>query len=81
LISHVENLIKEIGKEILKGNVKIEPCKRGKQISCEYCDYQSICQFDTLLEDNRYRNIKKMETEEVLKKIRSREGDNADEMD
>lgn len=81
LISHVENLIKEIGKEILKGNVKIEPCKRGKQISCEYCDYLSICQFDTLLEDNRYRNIKKMETEEVLEKIRSREEDNADEMD
>lgn len=80
LINHVQNLIKEIGKEILKGNVKIEPCKKGKQVSCEYCSYQAICQFDTLFEDNRYRNIKELKPEEVLEKIKPRKED-VDEMD
>ncbi|NLM03418.1 MAG: helicase-exonuclease AddAB subunit AddB [Clostridiales bacterium] len=81
LIDHVESLIKEIGKEILKGNIKIEPCKKGQQISCKYCDYQSICQFDTLLEDNKYKNIQELNRDEVLKRIKSGEGDNIDEMD
>jgi len=70
LIKHVRNLIIEIAVEILKGNIKIEPCKIGNRVSCEYCQYISICQFDTRFENNRYRNIKKLTNEEVIEKIR-----------
>lgn len=69
LIKHVRNLIAEIAIEILKGNIKIEPCKIGDFTSCKYCQYISICQFDTKFENNSYRNIKKLTNEEVLEKI------------
>lgn len=80
LINHIKNLIKEIAKEMLKGNVKIQPCKKGKQISCQYCDYLAICQFDSVFEDNKYRVIKELKPEEVLEKIR-KEGDVNEELD
>ncbi|SET07332.1 DNA helicase/exodeoxyribonuclease V, subunit B [Natronincola peptidivorans] len=82
IIKHVRSLIKEIGKEILKGNVKIEPCKKGKQVSCQYCSYQSICQFDNVFDDNKYKIIKELKPEEVLEKIKEgKEGDGNEGMD
>lgn len=69
LIKHVRNLIAEIAIEILKGNIKIEPCKIGDFTSCKYCQYITICQFDTKFESNSYRNIKKLTNEEVIEKI------------
>jgi ATP-dependent helicase/nuclease subunit B len=70
LIVHVRNLIKEIGKEILKGNVKIEPCKKGKHISCRYCPFLAICQFDGAFQDNKVKYINELKPEEVLEKIK-----------
>ncbi|AKL96785.1 ATP-dependent helicase/deoxyribonuclease subunit B [Clostridium aceticum] len=70
LMIHVKNIMKEIGKEILKGNIEIQPCKNGKQVSCQYCDYGGICQFDTVFRDNHYKNIKALTSEEVLEKLR-----------
>ncbi|MCC5912181.1 MAG: helicase-exonuclease AddAB subunit AddB [Clostridiaceae bacterium] len=72
LINHVKGLIKEIAKEIVKGNIKIEPYKKKKQTSCEYCSYKAICQFDAVFEENKYRNIKELKDEEVLDKIKRR---------
>lgn len=74
LIKHVKGLVSEIVEEILKGRIKIEPCKTDKYISCQYCEYSTICQFETVFENNRYRNIKKLKDEEVLSKIREHLG-------
>lgn len=70
LLDHVRRLIKEIGEEILKGNVKIEPFKKGKRTSCKYCQYTSICQFDNSFYENQYRNVKELTNKEVLEKIK-----------
>ncbi|WIF95357.1 helicase-exonuclease AddAB subunit AddB [Caminicella sporogenes] len=70
LIKHVRNLIIEIAGEILKGNIKIEPCKIDNRIYCEYCEYACICQFDKNFDNNNYRIIRKLSDEEVIKKIR-----------
>ena len=69
LIRHVKNLIVEIGGEILKGNIKIEPCKVENHVSCTYCPYKAICQFDRNFTNNNYRVIRKLRDEEVIKKI------------
>ncbi|MEW9121254.1 MAG: helicase-exonuclease AddAB subunit AddB [Thermotaleaceae bacterium] len=66
LLVHVQKLIEEISKEMMKGNIRIEPCKNGKQTACAFCQYRGICQFDNLLENNDYRNIKKMKNEEIM---------------
>jgi len=42
----IEKILKEIGKEIVKGVVKIEPKKCNGKFACEYCDYLSICRKD-----------------------------------
>lgn len=73
LIRHVRNLVIEIAGEILKGNIKIEPCKVDNNISCTYCGYQAICQFDKNFENNTYKVIRKLRDDEVLKKIESDE--------
>ncbi|AFS78915.1 ATP-dependent helicase/deoxyribonuclease, subunit B [Gottschalkia acidurici 9a] len=72
LITHVKSLVGDIATEILKGKIKIEPCKNGNQVSCEYCEFDSICQFDTNFEDNEYNVLKKLKNEEVLKKVKQK---------
>lgn len=70
LISHIRNLIREIGREILKGNINIEPHKQGKETSCKYCEYLAICQFDNIFQGNTYRLIKELKAHEVLERLR-----------
>ncbi len=74
LIKHVKGLISEIAEEILKGKIKIEPCKTDKYTSCTYCEFLSICQFETSFEDNKYKNIKKLKDEDVLLKVMEKIG-------
>ncbi|WP_432666128.1 helicase-exonuclease AddAB subunit AddB [Wukongibacter baidiensis] len=78
LIKHVRNLVIEIGGEILKGNIKIEPCKIENNVSCTYCGYNAICQFDKNFENNNYRVIRKLKDDEVIKKIKSEDGGEKD---
>ncbi|SCY50143.1 helicase-exonuclease AddAB subunit AddB [Alkaliphilus peptidifermentans] len=75
---HIRNLIKDIAGEITKGNVKIEPCKKGNMVSCKYCQYLSICQFDRLIDDNQYRVIKELKQEEIIGKIAAKKEGDAD---
>lgn len=44
---NVRNILKDIGKEIVKGNVKIKP---NKDITgtCDYCSYSSVCRKNIL---------------------------------
>ncbi len=74
LIKHVKGLISEIAEEILKGKIKIEPCKIDKRVSCTYCEFSTICQFETSFEDNKYRNIKKLKDDDVMLRIRQKSG-------
>lgn len=44
---NVRNILKDIGKEITKGTVKIEPNRSVKGV-CDYCSYSSICRKNLL---------------------------------
>lgn len=70
LIKHVRNLIIEIAGEILRGNIKIEPCKVEDKTPCQYCQFSSICQFDKNLENNSYKKIPKLKDDEVIEKVK-----------
>lgn len=41
----IKKNLKEIGKDIINGNVRIKPNKKIKDV-CKYCDYRSICRKD-----------------------------------
>ena len=71
LQKQVNKTIKQISKEILKGNIDIKPYKYNKATGCDYCKYKSICMFDTSLKNNEYNYIKQESKEEILEKIKS----------
>ena len=52
--------IKEIGRKIISGDVKIQPYIKGKETPCNYCEYSSICKFDKMLDENTYRVINRL---------------------
>lgn len=65
LRKYVNDKMIEICEEMLSGEVKIEPCKSSKVTYCDYCDYSSICQFDTSIKDNKYKIISKKKKDDL----------------
>lgn len=65
LREYVRRLLESLGKEMLEGDISIKPYKNKKNTSCQYCNYASICQFDTILRDNKYRIITDKSDSEV----------------
>ena len=59
LIEMVYKKCSDMTKSILEGNINIDPYKKSDgKIPCTYCEYISICQFDSSL-GNKYRLIGK----------------------
>ncbi|MEA4925335.1 MAG: helicase-exonuclease AddAB subunit AddB [Syntrophomonadaceae bacterium] len=71
LIRHVEELLRKIGREIMAGAARIEPVKNGQRRACAYCAYPSVCQFDRLLPDNNYKNIRPLKDDEVIARLQA----------
>ena len=62
---HLEQVIMRAGQAILDGDISIAPCSLAKETACKYCAYKAVCQFDPLLEGNRYRVLQKMKADAV----------------
>ncbi|MDF2519998.1 MAG: ATP-dependent nuclease subunit [Clostridia bacterium] len=62
---HVKSLLAGLGEEIINGSIAISPYKKKKATPCSYCSYMSICQFDTRLNGNKYRNLQDKKDSEV----------------
>lgn len=75
LREYVNNKMIEICEEMLSGAIKIEPCKTKQTNYCTYCDYSSICQFDTGIEDNKYKVILKKDNDELWQSMRDKVAD------
>lgn len=70
LRKYVNDKMSEICEEMLSGEIKIEPCKNNNTAYCSYCDYSSVCQFDTSIENNKYRVVLKKSNDEAWKLIK-----------
>lgn len=71
LIDHNRTLFQQAGTEIYAGKACLNPAYRDKQrIACKYCPFRSICQFDVMLPENNYHQLKKMDKKAVLEKIK-----------
>jgi ATP-dependent helicase/nuclease subunit B len=54
----VDQKIQIICKEMLEGNVEINPKKIKNNITaCSYCPFKSICTFDTCFKNNKYNTL------------------------
>jgi len=63
LMQQVDGQVKRICSEICSGKIDIKPKKERKQslgghkTACRYCEYKSICMFDTAFDGCRYELI------------------------
>ena len=72
LQKEVRKITKKISREILKGKIDIKPFKSGKTTACTYCNYKSICRFNTNIKGNEYMKISNKKKNEILDEIREK---------
>lgn len=64
---YIFKTIKEISKEILKGNIDLKPYNNKGKTPCEYCSYKSVCGFDT--KNNSYKYVANKSNDDVVKNM------------
>ena len=64
-----QKIIKQISNEILSGNIEIKPVyyKKTKIDVCKYCEYKTICGFDS--KSYKYTFVENKTKEEILKEL------------
>ena len=70
LQDYIYKTIKEIAKEILKGNINIRPYNKKGKTPCEYCSYKAICGFNPRMCGNNYNYIDRKSKDDIIKKMR-----------
>lgn len=69
LREHMNRLIKRAGILITSGEVKLDPYENKDGNACRFCPFKSVCQFDPLLEENKYRKLPPLKENQVLEKL------------
>ncbi len=83
LIRFVHEKAKKLGSDMHGGVIEKNPYRMNdssRKNPCEYCDFKSVCKFDTGIAGNEFRNLNKLKPEDVWQKIRkvSEENDKLD---
>ncbi|MCR5756280.1 MAG: helicase-exonuclease AddAB subunit AddB [Selenomonas sp.] len=68
LLGYVDYILKDTGREILSGNIRISPCrydKKAERTACTYCSYRMLCGFDTDIEGFAYNDVGNFDEEEM----------------
>ena len=68
LRKHMKKILKQMGDEILNGNIKNEPIKKKSKSACEFCDYKLICRFDKEL-GNKFKIINDLKNDQVFEQL------------
>lgn len=66
----VSQKIRQFGREILSGNIAVNPCETGTGTSCAYCAYRDVCGFDEKIPGYETRSLKKLTWDEAMLKMR-----------
>lgn len=74
LQQHISHLMMQAGIDMTNGGVHLNPYQHKQRTACTYCPFLSVCQFDPILEDNNYRKLTDMKDDEILEKLRHKEG-------
>lgn len=65
----VHERVKGAGKEILDGEIGVEPYKSGQRTACDYCPYHAVCGFDKKTSGFEYRRLKGKKAEEIWEEL------------
>ncbi len=72
---YVNVKIRQIGREILDGDIQVNPYEKGSEEACTYCAYQKVCGFDSAIPGYGKRQLPELEKEEVLRRMKEANGD------
>lgn len=72
LQKYINKVIREISKEILDGNIDVKPYNKNGKTPCEYCEYKSICNFNSGICKNSYNYIKNINKDAILEMIKEK---------
>ena len=69
----IRKIIKQISNEILSGKIDIKPLynKANGKVSCEYCEYKTICAFNP--KENNYEYLQKRDKKIILEELKGEE--------
>lgn len=70
LQDYIYKTIKEISKEILKGNIDLKPYNKKGNTPCDYCKYKTICGFTPGFCKNTYNFIPNKSKDDVIRKMK-----------
>ncbi len=65
----------QVAEELLSGRVEARPVRYGQTTVCAWCDYKSVCRFDSRLPGCRSRRVKKRTREEFFDKLTRKGGE------
>ena len=66
----VDRKVRQLGREILDGNIALNPYESGAESACTYCSFQGVCGFDGGMPGCGPRRFKEMDKEEAMARIR-----------
>ncbi len=66
----VTHKIKQFGRQILDGNIAVNPCKQGGRESCTYCAYKGVCEFEERLPGYDVRMLPSPPEDTLLNQMR-----------
>lgn len=69
----VREKLKAEGKEILDGEIHVNPYKQGNRSACDYCPYHAVCGFDLKTTGYGFRKFKALKSEEIWPAIEGEE--------
>ncbi|UJF14746.1 PD-(D/E)XK nuclease family protein [Jeotgalibaca sp. MA1X17-3] len=70
LIANNRRRIEEAGERILSGDLQLNPIKGKLYTPSVQGPYRAVSQFDSTLQENRYRRLEKMKKNQVFNKLR-----------
>ena len=72
LQDYIYKTIKDISKEILKGNIELKPYNKKGKTPCEFCSYKSICGFNSETCRNMYNYVDNLQKDDIIRKMKQK---------
>ncbi len=69
LMDFAKKKAQQIGETLLQGEIAPYPYKKGNDIACIYCPYNSICRFDKSSPNSQYRVLQNITEKEFWNTI------------
>jgi ATP-dependent helicase/nuclease subunit B len=75
MLEYASKKIAALGREIMTGQVSVNPYETKDTTACAYCPYQAVCKLDSKISGFQKRKLPELTKEQVLNEIIERRED------